>query len=186
MTAKALPDHPTAAGPQPSPGRRVAAAVLALLFLNGMLSFKEWWPTPGVLPDHRLAPEFVWLWLALLAAVGLAGPLSRRAVAGFTLVYMLLVVGRYADVTAPSLFGRPINLYWDGAQIPRFLWVSAQDLAWWQSGALLAAVLLVFWALYRLLRLAMAVTAQEAVPYALRRPWIWVLTAAAVVLVTAN
>jgi hypothetical protein len=186
MTAEALPDHQTAGGPQPCPRRRVVAAVLALLFLNGMLSFKEWWPTPGVLPDHRLAPEFVCLWLALLAAVGLAGPLSRRAVAGFTLVYMLLVVGRYADVTAPSLFGRPINLYWDGAQIPRFLWVSAQDLAWWQSGAALAAVLLLFWVLYRLLRLAMAVTAQEAVPYALRRPWVWGLTAAAVVLVTAN
>lgn len=186
MTAGVLPDRTPAGGAQPSPRRRIAAGVLALLLLNGMLSFKEWWPTPGVLPDHRLAPEFVWLWLALLAAVGLAGPLSRRALAGFTLVYMLLVVGRYADVTVPSLFGRPINLYWDGAQIPRFLWVSAQDLAWWQSGAVLAAVLLLFWALYRGLRLAMAVTAHEAVPYALRRPWVWGLTAAAVVLVTAN
>ena len=43
------------------PWRRIAVAVLALLFLNGMLSFRDWWPTPGILPDHRLAPEFVLL-----------------------------------------------------------------------------------------------------------------------------
>ena len=85
MAADALP---APAGPLRLPYRRIAAAVLALLFLNGMLSFKEWWPTPGVLPDHRLAPEFVWLWLALLAAVGLGGALSRRALAAFTLVYL--------------------------------------------------------------------------------------------------
>jgi hypothetical protein len=186
MTARSLPDLSTAGGPQPSRRRRVAAAVLALLFLNGILSFKEWWPTPGVLPDHRLAPEFVWLWLGLLAAVGLRGALSRRALAAFTLVCMLLVLGRYADVTVPSLFGRAINLYWDGAQIPRFLWVSAQDLAWWQSAGVVAAMLLFLWGLYRLLRLAIAVAAREAVPYALQRRWVWGFTAAAVVLVTAN
>ena len=38
--------------------RRLAVAILALLFLNGMLSFMDWWATPGLLPDHRLAPEF--------------------------------------------------------------------------------------------------------------------------------
>ena len=182
----AADELPAPAGPLRLPYRRIAAAVLALLFLNGMLSFKEWWPTPGVLPDHRLAPEFIWLWLALLAAVGLGGALSRRALAAFTLVYLLLVVGRYADVTVPSLFGRPINLYWDGAQIPRFLWVSAQDLAWWQSGGVVAGLLLVLWTLYRLLRMAIAVAAREAVPYGLRTRWVWGLTAAAVVLVTAN
>ena len=59
-------------------------------------------------------------------------------------------------------------------QIPRFLWVSAQDSAWWQSAGLVGLVLLFFWGLYRLLRLAIAVAAREAVPYALRRPWVWV------------
>ena len=44
-----------------------------------MLSFSTWWPTPGIVPDQRLAPEFVWLWLALLAVVRLRGALSRRA-----------------------------------------------------------------------------------------------------------
>ena len=33
-----------------TPRRKVVWVVLALLFLNGMLSFRDWWPTPGVLP----------------------------------------------------------------------------------------------------------------------------------------
>lgn len=166
--------------------RRIAVAILALLFLNGMLSFRDWWPTPGILPDHRLAPEFVWLWLALLAMVAWRGKLSSRALSVFALTYFLLVLGRYGDVTVPSLFGRPINLYWDGAQIPRFLWVSAQKLAWWQSTALVAGVGLLLWSLFRLLRLAIAIAARDAVPYALRSRWAWGLTAAAVVLAAGN
>ena len=39
--------------------RRTAAALLALVFLNGILSFRNWWRTPGILPDARLAPGFV-------------------------------------------------------------------------------------------------------------------------------
>ncbi len=177
---------PAAPNPAHPPYRRIGAAVLALLFLNATLSFREWWPTPGVLPDDRLAPEFVWLWLILLAVVGLRGGLSPRVLQVLTVTYGLLVVGRYADVTVPSLFGRPINLYWDGAQIPRFLWVSAQDLPWWLSAGILAGVLLFFWALHRLLRLAIRVAAREAVPYALRRPWTWGVTAAEAALVAAN
>jgi hypothetical protein len=151
---------PPAGGPatliNDRPWRRAAVAVLALLFLNGMLSFRDWWPTPGILPDHRLAPEFVLLWLALLAAVAWRGNLSPRALSLFALVDLLLVLGRYADVTVHSLFGRPINLYWDGVQIPRFLWVSAQELAWWQSTAVLAAVGVLFGILFCSLRWAIA------------------------------
>ena len=183
MSAK---DLPSAVFVQRRPWRRIAGAALALIFLNGMLSFRDWWPTPGILPDLRLAPEFVWLWLALLAAVAWHGTLSPRALTLFTLAALLLVVGRYADVTVHSLFGRPINLYWDGAQIPRFLWVSAQELAWWQSAAVVAAVGLLFWILYCLLRWAIAVAVREAVPFALRTPWAWGVSTLAVLLVTAN
>ncbi len=173
------------AGPA-RPWGRIAAAVLALLFLNGMLSFSTWWPTPGVVPDHRLAPEFVWLWLALLAAGAWRQAPPRWLLGLLTLGYLMLVVGRYADITVPSLFGREINLYWDGAQIPRYLWVSAQDMPWWLTAALLAAVGVGIWALTRLLRLAIGVAVREAVPYSLQTPWVWAVSAAAVVLVSAN
>jgi len=166
--------------------RRIAAALLALLFLNGMLSFSTWWPTPGIVPDHRLAPEFVWLWLAVLVVVAWRGRLARGVLQAFALGYLLLVLGRYVDVTAPSLFGRPVNLHWDVPQIPRFLWVWAQEHPWWQGAAAAAVVVALFWLLYRLLRLAIAVAAREAAPYALRARWTWLATGAAVVLVVAN
>jgi hypothetical protein len=31
---------------------------------------------------------------------------------------LLFVVGRYADVTSPALYGRPVNLYWDAKHLP--------------------------------------------------------------------
>lgn len=166
--------------------RRILVALAAMLLLNGLLSFSTWWPTPGIVPDHRLAPEFVWLWIALLAIVRLRGALSVRAAGVLAVAYLALVLGRYLDVTAPALFGRPINLYWDAPQVPRFLWVSAQELPWALSLAAAVAVLTAFWALYRLLRWAILVTARETVPYALRTPWTWVLSALAVALVLAN
>lgn len=166
--------------------RRILVALAAMLLLNGLLSFSTWWPTPGIVPDHRLAPEFVWLWIALLAIVRLRGALSVRAAGVLAVAYLALVLGRYLDVTAPALFGRPINLYWDAPQVPRFLWVSAQELPWALSLAIAAALLAALWALTRLLRWAILVTSRETVPYALRTPWTWVLSALAVALVLAN
>ena len=175
----------SAAAP-PKDWRRITGALLAIVFLNGMLSFRDWWPTPGVLPDHRLSPEFVWVWLVLLAVVAWRGALSRRSLNIFTFVFLLLVLGRYGDVTVPSLFGRPINLYWDGANIPRFLWVSAQEKSVWQSAAIVVIVGVLFWGLFRLLHAVIAVTARDAVPYALRSRLGWAMTSLAVLLAVAN
>jgi len=166
--------------------RRTAAALLALVFLNGMLSFRNWWPTPGILPDARLAPGFVWLWLLLLLAVAWRGALPRRAAGLLAAVYSLLVLLRYADVTAPALFGRAVNLYWDVPRIPRFLWVAVQGGAWWQAAVGLTVLALLGWGLHRLLRVSIEVVAHEAVPYALRARWTWLATAAALGLVLAN
>ncbi|MBL8324447.1 MAG: hypothetical protein JNJ89_05750 [Rubrivivax sp.] len=181
-----LPTADGAALPAPRPWRRIACAALALLFLNAALSFSTWWPTPGIVLDHRIAPEFVWLWLVLLGWVAWRGALGARALTVFTLGYLALVIGRYADVTVPALFGRSINLYWDGIQIPRFLWVSAQDLPWWVSAGVVLAVALGLWLLFRALKLAMRVTAREAVPYALARRWVWGASAALALLMLAN
>lgn len=184
MVTPALPSPDDSAPAQR--WQRIALALSALLLLNGLLSFSTWWPTPGIVPDRRLAPEFVWLWLILLAVVHLRGALSGRMLTLLALGYLALVLGRYLDVTAPSLFGREVNLYWDGAQIPRFLWVTAQELPGWISIGAVTAALLFLWGLYRLLRWAMATTSTLAVPYALRTRWTWLLTAIAVVLVMAN
>jgi hypothetical protein len=181
-----LPDRdPAQAGSRP-PWRRIAAAVAALLVLNAALSFSTWWPTPGIVLDARLAPEFVGLWLVLLAVVARRGVLPRRGVAAIAAVYFLLVLGRYIDVTVPSLFGRPVNLFWDIPQIPRFLWVSAQSLPLWQSAGLVLAALLLLGLIYAVLARAIAVAARDAVPYALHTRWVWAVTALAVAVAAAN
>jgi hypothetical protein len=165
---------------------RAAGALLALLLLNTALGLRNWWPTPGVLPDHRLAPEFVAMWLLVLAAVAWRGRLGDRVVTGLAIVFMALLVGRYANVTVPSLFGRPVNLYWDGQQIPRFLWVSARDYPWWASTAAAVGVLLLLAALFALLRWATARLAHDAAPYALRHRWTWLPTGLASAAVVAH
>ena len=165
---------------------RAALALLALVLLNTALSLRNWWPTPGVLPDHRLSPEFVALWLLLLGWVAWRGRVSARALTALAAGYLLLLLGRYADVVVPSLFGRPVNLYWDGQQIPRFLWVTARDQPGWVSAAAAVGVLLLLAALFALLRWALARVVDDAAPYALRARWTWLPTGLATVAVVAH
>jgi hypothetical protein len=165
--------------------RRAAAAVLALVFLNTLLSFRNAWPTPAILPDARLAPGLVWLWMLLLAA-GWRDARPQRLAGWLAGCYLVLVLLRYIDVTVPALLGRSLNLYWDLPQLPRFLWVTLRERAAWQSALALAAVALLGWGLHRLLRVSIATVARESVPYALRARWTWFATALALALVLAN
>ena len=121
---------------------------LAVLVLNALLSFNNWWPTPAIRPDHRLAPEFVWLWVLVLVWTRAFGLLGNRLLAALAALYLMLVLGRYADVTVPALFGRPVHLFWDGQQLPRLLWVLIVDRPWWVSLGATAAVLGSLAALY--------------------------------------
>ncbi len=172
--------------PPPVARRRVIAALAALALLNAVLAFENIWPTPFVRPDSRLAPEFVLLWVALLVAVRAAGALTERQVAAFAGAYAVLVAGRYADVSVPALFGRGINLYWDGRELPRFLAVAARDLPGWQQAAIVLGVGVLAWSLYRALRWAIGVVARDVAPAALRSKPALAATAGALVLVAAN
>jgi hypothetical protein len=165
---------------------RAMRSVLALVALNTALGFKNWWPTPGILPDWRLAPELVALWVLLLILVAWRGVLSRGLLNLLSATYLLLALGRYADVTVPALFGRPVNLYWDGQEIPRFLWVSARDNPWWVSAVAVVAVAAVLAFLYLAIRWTIGTVAREAAPYALRARWTWGLTLLAVGVVVAH
>jgi len=161
-------------------------AVAALLFLNAVLGFQNWNATPGIRPDWKLAPELVLLWVVLLAVVKAVGTVSRGLVTGLALVCLLLVIGRYVDVTAPVLFGRPVNLYWDLGQIPRFLAVTSQQLPAWQLGLAILGVALVAWALFRALHFALTVAARDAAPLALRSRTALGATIVAVAVVLAS
>ena len=165
---------------------RVAAALLALVLLNGLLSFGPWWPTPGIVPQARLAPEAVGLWLLLLWLAARPRAPSRSMLWALAAVVLALVIGRYADVTAPSLFGRPVSLYWDLPQLPRFLWVSAREHPWWLSAMVVVAVLAAGGLLLASIRLSLSLLLNTLAPWALRSLWAWGLAFGAALLAAAH
>jgi len=165
---------------------RVGAVLLALGVLNGLLSFAPLWPTPGIVPQARLAPEFVALWLMLLWLAARPVAPSRRTLWALAIGILCLVLGRYVDVTAPSLFGRPVSLYWDLPQLPRFLWVSAGNYPLWVSASALALVLGAGGLLLVTIRLSLSLLLQTLAPWALRSLWAWGFGFAAALLTAAH
>ncbi len=161
-------------------------ALAALFVLNALLSMTNWWPTPFVHLDSRMAPEFMLLWVVILLVVWRRGALSPRWLTWLTVAYFVLVAGRYFDTTAPALFGRSINLYWDTLQIPRVMWVTLRGYSPWITVGIVLAVLLLIVMLYRLIAVCIRVTGGIAAPYALRAPWVLVLTAFVGAVAVAN
>ena len=91
---------------QPRMTRSVGAALLALFVLNSALSMTNWWPTPYVKLDARIAPEFVYVWCAVLVWVlaaqrGIVATISKRSVTLLALCYFLLKLFRkgFSSVT---------------------------------------------------------------------------------------
>lgn len=99
------------AGPRVVRGVR---AVAALVLLNASLTMGGVWPTARVRWQTALSVEAAGLVLLLAVLRGRGSAAVRRAVA---CVWLLLVAGRYLDVTAPNLYGRPFNLYWDSPHL---------------------------------------------------------------------
>ncbi len=158
----------------------------ALLALNALLSFGPWWPTPGIVLQARLAPEMVGVWLLLLWLAARQPVPSGRILWLLSAAVFGLILGRYADVTAPSLFGRPINVYWDIPQLPRFLWVSAMGHPAWLSMAVAAAVIAASWLLFVLVRTCLATILHTLAPWAVRTFSAWVLSFGAALLAASH
>ncbi|MGE0099491.1 MAG: hypothetical protein AB7S86_14200 [Hydrogenophaga sp.] len=129
---------------------------LAFALLNTLLTFENRWPGFGVRYMPRLSFELCLLVVALMAWVAWRGPLSRRATHALAGAFTALVAVRYADVTAPAVMGRPVNVYWDGRHAAELLGAASQALPAWQVGAGLAALLLGLLALGWLVRSALA------------------------------
>jgi hypothetical protein len=85
---------------------------------NAALTMQNAWPGMGVRPGAGISAEL--LFLLLLLAIGLerGSRIGRPVVWVLSAFLFLLIIGRYAAVTAHSLFGRPINLYFDLPHMP--------------------------------------------------------------------
>jgi hypothetical protein len=89
------------------------AVILALLLANGAITFHNVWPTLGIRWPGELSIELAVLLVVLALSNALLGPTPRRLIGVLAAVLVLFAIGRYAEVTAPALYGREINLYWD-------------------------------------------------------------------------
>src|SRR5882757_7573879 len=93
-------------------------SLVAIVLLDASLTFDNRWPTPAVIWRGSLSIELAIVILGLVAAYRWFGSISRSTVAWLAAIWTVLVIGRYADVTAPALYGRDINLYWDLRFVP--------------------------------------------------------------------
>ena len=108
---------------------------LAFGLLNTLLTFENRWPGFGVAYMPRLSFELCLGVVVLMAWVAWRGGLSSRAAWLWTVGFVALVLVRYANVTAPAVMGRPVNLYWDGRHAGELLRVAAQSWPGWQVAA---------------------------------------------------
>ena len=118
--------------------RRWLSAGVALVLLNGSLTFENVWPTPRIELTPALSIELAVCVLMLVALHRWAGVLSRRVL---PVVWVVLIAGRYLDVTAPGLYGREFNLYWDSQHLGNVTAMLARAVPVWLI-ALAAASLL--------------------------------------------
>ena len=100
------------------PAMRWVALGAALVLLNVSLTFTNIWPTPRIQLTGDLSLELALCVIGLVCLRQWGGALSRRRLRGLAGGWVALIVGRYAEVTATSLYGRDINLYWDLRHMP--------------------------------------------------------------------
>jgi hypothetical protein len=84
---------------------------------------------------------------------------SRAALACLSAVWTALVIGRYAEVTAPALYGRDVNLYWDLRFIPDVVAMVTRVAPLWLIALCVGTAALLLTLLYRLLRWALRIVA---------------------------
>src|SRR5688572_14431929 len=112
---------------------------VALVALNVAVTFHNVWPTLWVVPHAELSAEIAVLLLALVGWTSFVRPLGRFAWWLVVLLVLALVLGRYAEVTAPALYGRPVNMYWDAQHLPKVAAMLAEVGPWWLVGLLAVA-----------------------------------------------
>jgi hypothetical protein len=135
---------------------------IAVVVLNASLTFSNVWPTLAVHINGDISLELAACVLGLVLERRSPGRAMRVAVRCLAVLWVVLIVARYIDVTLRSLYGRSINLYWDLRFVPdvgaMFAFVANP---WLAAGFILGVVLIPVllylasrWALYQIGRAA--------------------------------
>ena len=136
---------------QHSTGWRVPALAVSLVALNASLTFENVWPTPRISWGHALSFELALCVLLLAVAHRWARRLAGRVLPA---IWIVLVAGRYLDVTAPGLYGRDFNLYWDSQHLGNVAAMLAHAAPWWLIATLAGVAVLIVVLAHVLARLA--------------------------------
>jgi hypothetical protein len=133
----------------------VASLAGALVLLNASLAFHNIWPTPAIAWRGELSVELAIFLLALVAANRWLGSTSRTTpLRLLTVLWIVLVVGHYADVTTPALYGRDINLYFDLRFMPDVAAMVIRAAPAWLIAAAAMALVIIVGVLYATFRWA--------------------------------
>lgn len=92
---------------------RVIAFIAALWLLNALLTFHNIWPTVFIRPAGEFSIELAGILLLMAAWLQARNKVPRWILAVLAVLFVLGALGRYAEVTAPALYGREVNIYWD-------------------------------------------------------------------------
>jgi hypothetical protein len=128
--------------------RRWLSLAAAVLLLDISLTFENVWPTPAIRWHGHLSIELAVVILAMALAARWLPPPSRPIVRVLAVIWAALTIGHYAEVTAPALYGRDINLYWDLRFIPDVVAMVTRVARWWQIVLSATAAAVVLGALY--------------------------------------
>jgi hypothetical protein len=137
---------------------------VALVLLNASLTFANVWPTPAIRWQHALSVELAAVVLLLVLTRGRPAWLRRA----LPIAWLLLVVGHYLDVTAPAIYGRDFNLYWDARHIGNVVAMIAEAAPAWQIIAVGIGALIALGAAYAISRVLWTWVADAAARTALR------------------
>src|SRR5215472_17763930 len=124
------------------------STLVALVILNASVTFHNVWPTLGVHWPGELSVELAAVLLLLALSNAWLGPTLPRVITLLSALVVLFALGRYGDVTAPALYGREINLFWDAPRLVSVVEMLARAASTWQLVALLGGALLVLTATY--------------------------------------
>jgi hypothetical protein len=127
------------------------ALAVSLVILNASLTFENVWPTPGIRLGRALSFELALCVLMLAVAHRWARGLAHRVLPA---IWIVLIAGRYLDVTAPGLYGRDFNLYWDSQYLGNVTAMLARAAPWWLIATVAGVAVLVVILAHVLARLA--------------------------------
>ena len=136
--------------------------MLALVLLNASLAFQNIWPTPAIRWRGELSIECAVFLLVLQTKARWRGSVGRGAISALAAGWLVLVLGHYADVTAPALYGRDINLYWDLRFMPDVAAMITRAAPWWLIVCVAAAVVVILALFYLIFRWAIGRVARAS------------------------